>query len=80
MAHDRQQHPNAVLTPAGRRRMVACVVDRGHSEGPTQKTNADQRSPTNARRIPAEKRSTRDSMVISDAVALHPALSLASFS
>ena len=31
MVHARQQHPNAVLTPAGRRRMVACVVDRGWS-------------------------------------------------
>lgn len=29
MAHARRQHPNAVLTPAGRRRMVACVIDRG---------------------------------------------------
>jgi transposase InsO family protein len=25
----RSQHPNAVLTPEGRRRMVACVLDRG---------------------------------------------------
>ena len=29
MAHARQQHPNAVLTPTGRRRMVACVVEQG---------------------------------------------------
>lgn len=29
MAHARAQHPNAVLTPAGRRRMVACVIVRG---------------------------------------------------
>lgn len=29
MAHARTQHPNAVLTPNGRRRMVACVLDRG---------------------------------------------------
>jgi len=29
MAHARSQHPNAVLTPAGRRRMVGCVLDRG---------------------------------------------------
>ena len=29
MAHARQQHPNAVLTPTGRRRMVACVIEHG---------------------------------------------------
>lgn len=29
MVHARAQHPNAVLTPAGRRRMVACVIVRG---------------------------------------------------
>ena len=29
MSHVRTQHPNAVLTPEGRRRMVACVIDRG---------------------------------------------------
>lgn len=29
MAQARSQHPNAVLTPEGRRRMVACVLDRG---------------------------------------------------
>ena len=29
MTHRRSQHPNAVLTPAGRRRMVACVLERG---------------------------------------------------
>lgn len=29
MSHARTQHPNAVLTPNGRRRMVACVIDRG---------------------------------------------------
>ena len=29
MAHVRTQHPNAVLTPQGRRRMVACVLDDG---------------------------------------------------
>ena len=29
MSHARSQHPNAVLTPEGRRRMVACVLDRG---------------------------------------------------
>ena len=29
MAHVRSQHPNAVLTPAGRRRMVGCVLERG---------------------------------------------------
>jgi transposase InsO family protein len=28
MSHATSQHPNAVLTPAGRRRMVACVLDR----------------------------------------------------
>ena len=29
MTHARSQHPNAVLTPAGRRRMVACVLEKG---------------------------------------------------
>lgn len=29
MAHARTQHPNAVLTPNGRRRMVDCVLERG---------------------------------------------------
>lgn len=29
MTHARTQHPNAVLTPNGRRRMVACVLDKG---------------------------------------------------
>ena len=29
MAHGRSQHPNAVLTPVGRRRMVACVLEHG---------------------------------------------------
>ena len=29
VAHARRQHPNAVLTPEGRRRMVRCVLDRG---------------------------------------------------
>ena len=29
MAHGRSQHPNAVLTPVGRRRMVDCVLKRG---------------------------------------------------
>lgn len=29
MSHARTQHPNAVLTPNGRRRMVGCVIDRG---------------------------------------------------
>ena len=29
MTHARTQHPNAVLTPNGRRRMVGCVIDRG---------------------------------------------------
>ena len=29
MSQPRRQHPNAVLTPAGRRRMVECVLDRG---------------------------------------------------
>jgi transposase InsO family protein len=31
VAHARQQHPNAVLTPTGRRRMVACVIEQGWS-------------------------------------------------
>ena len=29
MDHARTQHPNAVLTPKGRRKMVDCVVERG---------------------------------------------------
>lgn len=29
MIHARRQHPNAPLTPEGRRRMVACVLDAG---------------------------------------------------
>ena len=29
MSHARTQHPNAVLTPNGRRRMVACVIENG---------------------------------------------------
>jgi transposase InsO family protein len=29
VVHARAQHPTAVLTPAGRRRMVACVIVRG---------------------------------------------------
>ena len=29
MVHARQQHPNAVLTPTGRRRMVVCVFEHG---------------------------------------------------
>ena len=29
MAHARSQHPNAPLTPEGRRRMVDCVLARG---------------------------------------------------
>ena len=29
MAHARAQHPNAVLTPTGRRRMVGCVLEGG---------------------------------------------------
>ncbi|MCP4965505.1 MAG: transposase, partial [bacterium] len=29
MTYARSQHPNAPLTPEGRRRMVACVVDQG---------------------------------------------------
>jgi transposase InsO family protein len=29
VAHARSQHPNAPLTPEGRRRMVACVLDAG---------------------------------------------------
>ena len=29
MLQGRSQHPNAVLTPEGRRRMVRCVIDRG---------------------------------------------------
>ncbi len=31
MSHARRQHPNAPLTPEGRARMVACVLDRGWS-------------------------------------------------
>lgn len=29
MSHARSQHPNAPLTPEGRRRMVTCVIDQG---------------------------------------------------
>ena len=29
MTHARSQHPNAVLTPTGRRRMVRCVLEHG---------------------------------------------------
>ena len=29
MEHARTQHPNASLTPLGRRKMVDCVIDRG---------------------------------------------------
>ena len=29
MSHARSQHPNAPLTPEGRRRMVSCVIDQG---------------------------------------------------
>jgi hypothetical protein len=29
VVHVRSQHPNAVLTPAGRRRMVDCVLEKG---------------------------------------------------
>ncbi len=29
MSHARTQHPNAVLTPNGRRRMIDCVLRRG---------------------------------------------------
>ena len=29
MFHARSQHPNAPLTPEGRRRMVECVVEEG---------------------------------------------------
>ena len=29
--HARSQHPNAVLTPAGRHKMVACVIEQGWS-------------------------------------------------
>ena len=35
MAKTRSQHPNAVLTPRGRRRMVACVLERGWSVAAT---------------------------------------------
>ena len=31
MAYGRTQHPNALFTPVGRRRMVACVLDGGWS-------------------------------------------------
>ncbi len=31
MSYARTQHPNAVLTPEGRRRLVGCVLDRGWS-------------------------------------------------
>lgn len=37
MLHARTQHPNAVLTPEGRRRMVACVLDDGWTIEATSK-------------------------------------------
>jgi len=35
MSHGRSQHPNAPLTPEGRRRMVGCVVEQGWSVAAT---------------------------------------------
>jgi transposase-like protein len=35
MSHGRSQHPNAPLTPEGRRRMVGCVVEAGWSVAAT---------------------------------------------
>jgi transposase InsO family protein len=35
VSHARSQHPNAPLTPEGRRRMVACVLDQGWSVAAT---------------------------------------------
>ncbi len=44
MAHARRQHPNAVLTPAGRRRMVCvCSIGAGRSRPPQSGSRSTQR-------------------------------------
>lgn len=45
MSHARSQHPNAPLTPEGRRRMVACVVDHGWTiEATAQRFQVDAKT------------------------------------
>lgn len=45
MSHARTQHPNAVLTPNGRRRMVGCVLERGWTiEATTQRFQVDAKT------------------------------------
>ena len=45
MTHARSQHPNAPLTPEGRRRMVACVLDQGWTiEQTTERFQVDAKT------------------------------------
>ena len=45
MSHARSQHPNAPLTPEGRRRMVACVLDAGWTiEATAQRFQVDAKT------------------------------------
>ena len=45
MSHARSQHPNAVLTPAGRRKMVGCVIERGWTiEATAQRFQVDAKT------------------------------------
>lgn len=45
MAHARSQHPNAPLTPTGRRRMVECVLDQGWTiEAAAQRFQVDAKT------------------------------------
>jgi transposase InsO family protein len=45
MRHARRQHPNAPLTPVGRRRMVACVVEGGWTvEATAQRFQVDAKT------------------------------------
>ena len=45
MSHARSQHPNAVLTPMGRRRMVVCVLNDGWTiEATAQRFQVDAKT------------------------------------
>ena len=45
MSHARSQHPNAPLTPEGRRRMVGCVIDQGWTiEATAQRFQVDAKT------------------------------------
>ncbi|MDW3221122.1 MAG: IS481 family transposase [Acidimicrobiales bacterium] len=45
MSHARTQHPNAVMTPNGRRRMVGCVLEEGWSiEATAQRFQVDAKT------------------------------------